>query len=73
MHILGDLRALEAERQAGRITPEEYAARFASLEARETDPCETDGCTRPAYILQRGKRRCAVCALKERNSVRGRA
>ena len=78
MHLMSDpfldsARALKRARDAGEIGQEQYQRMFNAIAAAaESDAriCETDGCGRAAYIIQRGRALCAVCALMERNKRR---
>lgn len=59
---------LRRQYEMGEITQAEYEA------ARETKwedvGCSVTKCTRTAFVLQRGRPLCAVCALVERNKRR---
>lgn len=78
MHLISDpflnsARSLKQQRDAGTISAEQYQHLYQALAlAAEGDArtCEANSCTRPAYVIQRGRALCAVCALRERSQRR---
>lgn len=59
-HPLSDIGARYKQYRAGEITLDEYVAGI------EEDLCSTPRCLRPAVEVDRGRRFCNVCALRER-------
>lgn len=71
--FLDSARELKRARDRGEITPEQYQRMFDAVAAaaeQDAQICEAKGCDRPAYVVQRGRKLCAVCALKERAKAR---
>lgn len=68
MHImtrpLSDIGEQYKRYRAGEITLEEYIIGI------EEDLCASPRCLRPAIEVDRGRRWCAACALRERNKRR---
>lgn len=57
---LSDVGELYRQMRAGEITLEAYIAQLGE------DTCATPRCLRPATQIDRGRRYCEVCALRER-------
>lgn len=61
---ISDAGALYAAYKRGEMMLEEYIARIGDHR------CQAPNCIRPAGSVERAQRRCAVCALKDRNARR---
>lgn len=66
------LEELRRQLRENEITRDQYKAAERALVEPEPTLCDTEGCGREAYTVERGKRRCAVCGLKARAARRGR-
>lgn len=68
-HIL-PIDELKRQLDAGEID-QAYYERMRGTQADPPPPvCATPRCTRPAFIVQRGRPLCALCGLVERNRRR---